>query len=158
MPNRTLVVTSLLGLVVFGAAALYGKLGANHAQPADAVMAATQSSALAVPIPVSASAAAPTESPEGTRWSERRKLYESVDALLRASELEKARALLDEDQARYGDDLAPEWRDLEQSYRLIADCLEKPTAQLRSRAQAFTMVSQARSLKPWVLEACNGRR
>jgi hypothetical protein len=96
-------------------------------------------------------------SPEIARLDARRQLYESVDALVQASEFEKARQLLDEDQARYGDDLAPEWRDLEQSYRLIADCLERPTPKARVRAEAFVLVSQALSLKQRILAACGSR-
>jgi hypothetical protein len=53
--------------------------------------------------------------------------------------------------------LAPEWRDLEQSYRLMADCLEHPTPTLRVRAQSFVLVSQALSLKPRILAACGGK-
>jgi len=93
-------------------------------------------------------------SPEVARLDARRQLYESVDALVQASEFEKARKLLDEDQERYGDDLAPEWRDLEQSYRLMADCLERPTPKLRVRAESFVLVSQALSLRPRILAAC----
>jgi hypothetical protein len=94
-------------------------------------------------------------SPEVARLDARRQLYESVDALVQASEFEKARKLLDEDQERYGDDLAPEWRDLEQSYRLIADCHEHPTPKLRVRAEAFVLVSQAVSLRPRIMAACS---
>jgi hypothetical protein len=97
-------------------------------------------------------------SPEVARLDARRQLYESVDALVQASEFEKARKLLDEDQERYGDDLAPEWRDLEQSYRLIADCLEHPTPKLRVRAESFVLVSQALSLRPRILAACKPSR
>jgi hypothetical protein len=96
----------------------------------------------------------PARASDLDRLDARRELYESVDSLVQASEFEKARRLLDEDQARFGDDLAPQWRDLEQSYRLIADCLEHPTAQLRSRAQAFVVVSEAHGLKPRLLSAC----
>jgi hypothetical protein len=157
MLNRTLLVTLSLGLVAFGAA-LYGKLGTTSAQPAPDVAPLAHASAIPASAPAAATPPSLIENPEVARLAARRELYESVDALLQASELEKARKLLDEDQARYGDDLAPEWRDLEQSYRLIADCLEKPSARLRSRAQAFALVSQAQSLKPRVLEACSGRR
>ena len=52
---------------------------------------------------------------------------------------------------------APEWRDLEQSYRLMADCLEHPTPKLRVRAQAFVLVSQASSLKARILGACSSK-
>jgi hypothetical protein len=153
MSNRTLIVTAALGLVAFGGA-LYGKLGTTNASPQ--LAATTAPSVALVAAPAVLAAPPRSEDPDAARLAARRELYESVDAFLQASELEKARKLLDEDQARYGDDLAPQWRDLGQSYRLIADCLEKPTAQLRSRAQAFMLVSEAQSLKPRVLEACNG--
>lgn len=98
----------------------------------------------------------PSSNPESERLEARRVLYESVDSFLQAGEIEKARKLLDEDQERHGDDLAPEWRDLEQSYRLIADCLDHPTPSQRARAQAFTLVSQAVALKSRILSACKG--
>jgi hypothetical protein len=82
-------------------------------------------------------------------------LYETVDALLQASDFERARELLDEDQARYGEDSAPEWRELEQSYRLIADCLERPSdPKPRIRAQALAQVSEAFALAPRIRAAC----
>lgn len=151
--NRNLLVYA----VALGAVAA---LGALYSTLTDAAPAS--SAALGTPqLPASAFSAAsvvvaiePTTSPEVARLDARRQLYESVDALVQASEFEKARQLLDEDQDRYGDDLAPQWRDLEQSYRLIADCLERPTAQLRVRAQAFVLVSQASSLRRRILEAC----
>ncbi len=94
-------------------------------------------------------------SPEQERLEQRRVLYETVDSLVHAADFERARTLLDEDQARYGEDSAPEWRDLETSYRLIADCLERPQrATPRLRAQAFVKVTEARSLVPKVLAAC----
>lgn len=96
----------------------------------------------------------PSSNPEREHLEARRLLYETVDAFLQAGELEKARQLLDDEQARHGDDLAPEWRDFEQSYRLIADCLSDPTPQQRARARAFTLVSQAVALKPRILAAC----
>jgi hypothetical protein len=109
-----------------------------------------------LPVKPEASAApvASAVSPEAERLEARRQLYETVDALVQASEFAKARRLLDEDQARYGDDLAPPWHDLEQSYRLIADCLEHPSAKLRARARAFALVSEAASVKPRILRAC----
>lgn len=151
--NRNLLVYAVALGAVFALGALYSKL--TDAAP-------DSSAALGTPqLPASAASAASvivaieaTTSPEVARLDARRQLYESVDALVQASEFEKARQLLDEDQDRYGDDLAPEWRDLEQSYRLIADCLEGPTAQLRVRAQAFVLVSQASSLRRRILAAC----
>lgn len=95
--------------------------------------------------------------PEEVRLSARRELYESVDALVQAAEFEKARRLLDEDDARFGDDAVPEWRDLEQSYRLMADCLERPSAALRARAASFLLVSEAQGLKGRVQSACRLR-
>jgi hypothetical protein len=75
--------------------------------------------------------------------------------LLQTSNFERARKLLDEDQARYGEDLTPPWRDLEQSYRLIADCLERPhDAKPRTRARAFIQVSEAATLVPKLRAAC----
>jgi hypothetical protein len=86
-------------------------------------------------------------------------LYETVDALVHAADFQRARQLLDEDQARHGQDSAPEWRDLETSYRLIADCLEQPgNDKARLRAQAFVTVTEARSLVPKVLAACSSGR
>lgn len=158
--NRSLLLTGLgLGaLVSFGA--FYGRLTeaapASTGSVASAVAAASVASvvaATAVPSP-SAPVADSGLSPEADRLEARRQLYESVDALVQASEFEKARKLLDEDQARYGDDLAPPWHDLEQSYRMIADCLERPTPQLRIRARAFAQVSEAASLKQRILKAC----
>jgi hypothetical protein len=96
--------------------------------------------------------------PERARLEARRQLYESVDALLQASQFEQARRLLDQDAERYGDDLAPEWRDLEQSYRLLADCGEHPSTKLRVRAEAFVQVSEAASLKSRILTACAPKR
>ncbi len=96
----------------------------------------------------------PSANPELERLQARRLLYETVDAFLQAGELEKARKLLDAEQARHGDDLAPEWRDWEQSYRLIADCLDDATPQQRARARAFASVSEAVALKQRLLAAC----
>ena len=151
--NFLLSAVALVALAALGA--LYSGLTvAAPAAPATVPMLtplrASAVSAAAAPI-------AAATSPEVARLDARRQLYESVDALVQASEFEKARKLLDEDQDRYGDDLAPEWRDLEQSYRLIADCLERPTPNLRVRAQAFVLVSQALSLKPRILAACSSK-
>ena len=155
--NRNFLV-SAVALSALGVLATLGSLYAKRTEaapvsPVAAVSAAAPTSVgVAEPAPIAAAV-----SPEVARLDARRQLYESVDALVQASEFEKARKLLDEDQDRYGDDLAPEWRDLEQSYRLIADCLEHSTPKLRVRAQAFVLVSQALSLKPRILAACNSR-
>jgi hypothetical protein len=148
--NFLLSAVALVALAALGA--LYSGLDLA-APPAPATL------PMRTPLRASAAAApiAAAASPEVARLDARRQLYESVDALVQASEFEKARKLLDEDQDRYGDDLAPEWRDLEQSYRLIADCLERPTPNLRVRAQAFVLVSHALSLKPRILAACSSK-
>jgi hypothetical protein len=164
MVNR--VNRSQLMLVSLGAvgllAAMYGKLtvAAPASEPASTPTAVAQRPSLPTTStpPVAASAAPAPSSPETARLDARRQLYESVEALVQASEFETARKLLDEDQQRYGDDLAPQWHDLEQSYRLIADCLERPSAKLRARAEAFLQVSEAASLKPRISAACSGRR
>jgi hypothetical protein len=94
-------------------------------------------------------------SPELERLQARRMLYETVDALIEAAEFARARQLLDDDQARYGDDLAPPWRDLEQGYRLIADCLERPLdPKPRMRAGAFVQISEPSGLVPKIRVAC----
>jgi hypothetical protein len=90
--------------------------------------------------------------PETARLDERRRLYGAVDALLQASEFERARQLLDEDQER-ADELAPD-RDRAQAYRLIADCLERPTPLHRARGQAFLLVNEATALNPKLRAAC----
>ncbi len=159
--NRNFLVSTVALGVVTMMGALYSKL--TEAAPA----AATPSvAALAIPVVAApASVASPTpavsvdvaKSPEAERLDARRQLYESVDALVQASEFERARKLLDEDQDRYGDDLAPQWRDLEQSYRMIADCLEHPTQKLRVRAAAFLRVTEAASLKPRISAACSSK-
>lgn len=92
--------------------------------------------------------------PEAQRLEVRRQLYESVDAFVEAGEFERARQLLDYDAEIYGAEVAPEWRDLGQSYRLIADCLEHPSAQLRTHAASFVTASHAVSLASRVLSAC----
>lgn len=157
--NRSLLLTGLglSALLAFGA--FYGRLTeaapATAAGVASAVSAVSPPSIAAAPLAVPSSPTADSAlSPEADRLEARRQLYESVDALVQASEFEKARKLLDDDQARYGDDLAPPWHDLEQSYRIIADCLERPTPQLRVRARAFAQVSEAASLKQRILKAC----
>ena len=155
--NRILFVSCL----AVGVAAALGLGYGRFTEAAPASMATTSASAaarLTAPVPTPSIAAVVSASPEVARLDARRQLYESVDALVQASEFEKARKLLDEDQDQYGDDLAPEWRDLEQSYRLMADCLERPTPKLRVRAEAFVLVSQALSLKPRILAACSAKR
>lgn len=102
-----------------------------------------------------AATSAATASPELDRLGARRVLYERVDELLQASDFARARQLLDEDQARYGDDPAPPWPDLAQSYRLIADCLERPgDPKPRVLAQAFVGVSEASALVSKIRAAC----
>lgn len=162
--KRSLFVSCLALGALAGAAVVYGQLAAPAPEvaPAPQVAPASRAAALSPSQPASAPVSALTQvvsaSPEVARLDARRQLYESVDALVQASEFEKARKLLDEDQERYGDDLAPEWRDLEQSYRLIADCLERPTPKLRVRAESFALVSQALSLRPRILAACRAVR
>jgi hypothetical protein len=160
--NRTLFVTCMALGVAAGLGVVYGRL--TEAAPAPPLAVARS---VPLPLPPQPAAVPPLDnavtqvvsaSPEVARLDARRQLYESVDALVQASEFERARKLLDEDQERYGDDLAPEWRDLEQSYRLIADCLEHPTPKMRVRAEAFVLVSQALSLKPRILAACKPAR
>lgn len=94
-------------------------------------------------------------SPELERLQARRVLYETVDALIEAADFARARQLLDDDQALYGDDLAAPWRDLEQGYRLIADCLERPLdPKPRMRARAFVQISEPSGLVPKIRVAC----
>ena len=82
-------------------------------------------------------------------------MLEKVDALLQVSDFKLARNLIDEDQARHGDDLTPPWPDLRQSYRLIADCRERPgDPKPRVFAQAFVEVSEAAALVPKIRAAC----
>lgn len=155
--NRSLLLTTCGLVAMVGFVAVYGRF-TEAAPVASATVAAPSVTALvAVAAAKSEASAAPVASamsPEAERLEARRQLYETVDALVQASEFEKARRLLDEDQARYGDDLAPPWHDLEQSYRLIADCLEHPSAKLRTRARAFALVSEAVSVRPRILQAC----
>jgi hypothetical protein len=159
--NRSLLVVAL----ALGAVALLGGLYSTLTEAATAPVGSAASRAVAPPataradesaaaLESAASVVAAAPDPETARLDARRQLYESVDALIQASELEKARKLLDEDVERYGNDLAPQWHDLEQSYRLMADCLEHPSAKLRLRAEAFVLVSQAVGLKSRILKAC----
>lgn len=155
--NRTLLVACLGLGVVASLGVVYGRLTEAAPAPTPATDAhAPVVSSPPAPLEVAAMTQVVSASPEVARLDARRQLYESVDALVQASEFEKARKLLDEDEERYGDDLAPEWRDLEQSYRLIADCLEHPTPQLLVRAESFVLVSQAVSLRPRIMAACKG--
>jgi hypothetical protein len=157
--NRTLLVTCLALGVVASLGVVYERLTDAAPAPtpvADAHVPPSSTPAASAPGEVAAVTQVVSASPEAARLDARRQLYESVDALVQASEFEKARKLLDEDQDRYGDDLAPEWRDLEQSYRLIADCLEHPSPKLQVRAEAFVLVSEALSLRPRILAACKG--
>lgn len=137
-------------------------LGAGYARftgaaPASSLHGASASSP--PPAPALRLASVSAQSAELDRLGQRRLLYETVDSLVHAADFERARQLLDEDQARYGEDSAPEWRDLETGYRLIADCLEQPeNAKPRTRAQAFVRVSEARVLVPKILAACGSRR
>ncbi|RYZ05338.1 MAG: hypothetical protein EOO73_20150 [Myxococcales bacterium] len=156
MVNRILLIVLALGGVAAGAMLLREPERATPSAPTAAakVSASARPVATASLLSLPASVTTLHGSPEGARLASRRELYESVDALVQASEFEKARRLLDDDQARFGDDTAGPWRDFEQSYRIIADCLEHPTAQLRSRAQAFVLVSEAQVLKSRILTAC----
>lgn len=157
MPNRTLSLALALGGVAVSALLYAARPSPTPTMGHAALASASEARALGVPATEKDPAPTPllaARSPELARLDARRELYESVDALLQASEFAQARRLLDDDQARFGDDDAPPWRDLEQSYRLIADCLEHPTAQLRSRAQAFVLVSEAQRLEPRILSAC----
>jgi hypothetical protein len=105
--------------------------------------------------PAGADVVALSPSIETARLEERRVLYETVDALLQASEFARARKLLDDEQARAGTDAAPEWRDLEQGYRLLADCLERPGPEPRARAEAFLFVSEAHAIADKLRAACS---
>jgi hypothetical protein len=153
MVNRTLLIVLAIGGVA-GSAVLFEERE-RSATPTAAGAAATSEAPPIAPASVTARGTMETTtSPELERLASRRELYESIDALVQASEFEKARRLLDDAQTRFGEDSAPQWRDLEQSYRLMADCLERPTPSLRSRAQAFVVVSEAPGLKPRILSAC----
>jgi hypothetical protein len=155
MLNRTIVVT--LGLVGIATSALWHASRAARSTPATAPMAAHSADRPAPARPPAASPDVTTLAaiaPEVQLLSARRELYESVDALVQASQFEQARQLLDSAQSRFSDDSSPEWRDVEQSYRIIADCLERPNARLRARAGAFVQVSEARGLAPRIRSAC----
>lgn len=155
MLNRTLVVT--LGLVGIATSALWHVSRPARSTPAAAPRAALAAEQLAPPQPPAASPNVTTLAaiaPEVQQLSARRELYESVDALVQASQFEEARRLLDSAPSRFPDDSSPEWRDVEQSYRIIADCLERPSARLRARAGAFVQVSEARGLAPRIRSAC----
>lgn len=147
MVNRLPLLLLALGASLAAAAVL-------HEDPRGGPSTSLEISAPSASASIAAGPASASASVELEQLASRRELYESVDALVQASEFEKARRLLDDDQARFGDDLPSQWRDLAQSYRLMADCLEHPTAHLRSRARAFVVVSEAQGLKPRVLSAC----
>jgi hypothetical protein len=156
--NRSLLVASSMLLAVLALSVAYARFSsASGVPPASASSeAASQPAPSARRIPRAPSAA---KSPEQERLEQRRVLYETVDALVHAADFQRARLLLDEDQARHGQDSAPEWRDLETSYRLIADCLEQPrNTNARLRARAFVNVTEARVLVPKVLAACSSGR
>ena len=159
--NLSLLVASsvLLAVVALGAAyARFSSASAELAAPAP-LPSALVSAASVVSAPSASRVPTAAKSPEQERLEQRRVLYETVDSLVHAADFERARKLLDEDQARYGEDSAPEWRDLETSYRLIADCLERPhSAKPRLRARAFVHVTEARALVPKVLAACGSGR
>lgn len=155
--KRSLLVASSVLLAVVALGAAYARFSSASAEAAPAVPPIAAAPATSVASALSAPSAA--RSPEQERLEQRRVLYETVDSLVHAADFERARKLLDEDQARYGEDSAPEWRDLETSYRLIADCLEQPhSAKSRMRAQAFVQVTEARVLVPKVLAACQSAR
>jgi hypothetical protein len=153
--KRSLLVASSVLLAVVALGAAYARFSSASAEPAPEARAAVA----ATSITSAFSSPSSSKSPEHERLEQRRVLYETVDSLVHAADFERARKLLDEDQARYGEDSAPEWRDLETSYRLIADCLEQPhSAKPRLRAQAFVQVTEARVLVPKVLAACQSGR
>jgi hypothetical protein len=156
MLNRTLIIAlGLAGIAM--SALLYG----SRVAPRSAVAAAPSAPSATAPSPAPQPRTTPTDvttlaaiAPEVQLLSARRELYESVDALVQASQFEEARQLLDSTPSRFPDDSSSEWRDVEQSYRLIADCLERPNARLRARANAFVQVSEARGLAPRIRSAC----
>lgn len=153
--NRSLLVWSLGLSAVLGSAALYSRFTATT-PVAPAVSLAVRKPSAPTSRPSAPPPVASAElGSELQRLRARRVLYETVAALLETSEFDRARQLLDEDQARYGQDLTPPWRDLEQAYRLIADCLERPRdAKARIRARAFIAVSEAGALVPKLRAAC----
>ena len=144
----------LLGCIALGAIASLGLAYSRLTVAAPAPAFGSHRLAISSAPPAAADAAALSVSAETTRLEERRLLYETVDALVQASEFEKARKLLDEEQARTGEDAAPEWRDLEQGYRLMADCLERPTPKHRARGEAFLLVSEAHAISEKLRAAC----
>jgi hypothetical protein len=147
------LLVSVLGIsAALALAALYASFTA--ASPVAPVLAPPRHAGVSAPRSSVVSAAAGS-SPELERLQARRVLYETVDALLEASDYARARKLLDEDQARYSDELAPPWRDLEQGYRLIADCRERPRdVKPRIVARAFVQVTEAGGLVPKLRAAC----
>jgi hypothetical protein len=153
--NRSLVAVVAV-VAVSGALGLGGALYARFsAAPAAASAAAPRHGAPPLARSRAAATSATPASPELDPLGARRVLYETVDELLRVSDFARARQLLDEDQARYGDDPAPPWPDLAQGYRLIADCLERPSdPKPRVLAQAFVGVSEASALVPKIRAAC----
>ena len=156
--NRSLLVGCVVLSVVAGSAAVYTRFAAALAAPAAPTAPSAQSGVApplrALPSAIEAGAGAPPN-PELERLEHRRRLYETVESLIDGSEFDLARQWLDEGLARYGEDAAPEWRDLEQSYRLMADCLQNPgDPQPRIRARAFLRVSEARPLIPKLSAAC----
>lgn len=109
-------------------------------------------------VSVSASNTASPAPAEPSLLDARRQLYETVDSLIETANYDAARRLLDEDAERHADEAGAVWQDLEQSYRLIADCLEHPSDRLSVRARAFALVSQAEGIKPRLLATCEPRR
>lgn len=149
-----------LAPVALGALAL---VSAGWPARRSASVPAATASALSLPPPPASAGAqenapAPPVAGAASVLDARRQLYESVDSLLETANYEAARRLLDEDAERHADDRAPAWQDLEQSYRLIADCLEHPSDRLRVRARAFALVSEAQGIKPRLLATCDPRR
>ena len=151
--NRSLVaVVAVSGALGLGGA-LYARFSAAPA--ADSAAAPRHGAPPLARSRDAATSATTPASPELDSLGARRVLYERVDELLRVSDFARARQLLDEDQARYGDDPAPPWPDLAQGYRLIADCLERPSdPKPRVLAQAFVGVSEASALVPKIRAAC----
>lgn len=153
---------TLFFFIASAALAAAATIGAAYSEvtssaPAKAVPDAPASAVLAAVAPTTSSASsvlAVAQSPETERLEQRRILYETVDSLLQASEFERARKLLDEEQQRHGDDVAPEWRDLEQGYRVMADCLERPSPKHRARGEAFLLVNEATALNAKLRAAC----
>lgn len=155
--NRSLLVACSVLVAVMALSGAYARF--SSASDGPGASASYEAASPPAPSPINLPRApSGAKSPEQERLEQRRVLYETVDALVHAADFQRARQLLDEDQARHGQDSAPEWRDLETSYRLIADCLEQPlTSKARLRAQAFVQVTEARALVPKILAACSGR-